>query len=84
MGDELHEVSPPGWAGTVKAMLRHHKGIKNPYALAWSMKGKGAKPHYKVPGDEKSTGPGEPEKKKKYKGEKRRKTFSEWLEWRSR
>jgi hypothetical protein len=42
----LGEKSPPGWSGTVKAMKKH-KDIKNPFALAWSMKKKGAKPHYK-------------------------------------
>ena len=40
------EVSPPGWSGTVKAMKKH-KDIKNPFALAYSMKKKGAHPHYK-------------------------------------
>jgi len=45
-GHQLGEVSPPGWSGTVKAMKKH-KDITNPYALAWSMKNKGAKPHYK-------------------------------------
>src|SRR5208282_4368364 len=40
------EVSPPGWSGTVKAMKKH-KEIDNPFALAWSMKNKGDKPHYK-------------------------------------
>lgn len=40
------EKSPPGWKGTVKAMKSHDE-IDNPYALAWSMKKKGAKPHYK-------------------------------------
>jgi len=39
------EVSPPGWSGSVKAMKKH-KGITNPWALAWWMKGKGATPHY--------------------------------------
>lgn len=44
---KLGEVSPPGWKGTVKAMKKK-PGIDNPYALAWSMKNKGAKPHYKM------------------------------------
>lgn len=42
----LAEDSPPGWKGTVKAMKKH-KDIDNPYALAWSMKKKGYKSHYK-------------------------------------
>jgi biotin operon repressor len=47
----LVEVSPPGWKHSVEAMKRDQrkgkmdKGI-NPFALAWSMKKKGAKPHY--------------------------------------
>lgn len=41
----VNEVSPPGWSGTVKAMKKHPE-IDNPWALAWSMKKKGAKPHY--------------------------------------
>ncbi len=40
----LGEVSPPGWEGTVKAMKKS-KGIDNPWALAWYMKGKGYQPH---------------------------------------
>lgn len=44
---ELDEVSPPGFEGTVLAMKKH-KGIKNPWALAWSMKGKGDESHYRV------------------------------------
>ena len=40
------EVAPPGWEGTVKAMKKH-KDLKNPWALAWYMKGKGAHPHHK-------------------------------------
>lgn len=47
-GAELQsEVSPPGWSGTVKAMKKH-KNISNPFALAWSMKNKGAKSHIKA------------------------------------
>lgn len=42
----LMEDSPPGWKGTVGAMKRHGD-VTNPYSLAWSMKNKGAKPHYK-------------------------------------
>lgn len=47
----LGESAPPGWKGTVKAMKRDQakgkmpKGL-NPFALAWSMHKKGAKPHY--------------------------------------
>jgi len=41
----IGEVSPPGWSGTVKAMKKHGD-ITNPWALAWWMKGKGAKPRY--------------------------------------
>ena len=69
----LAEVAPPGWEGTVTAMKEKHpdkfsvkskgKGKKlNPYAIAWAMKKKDAKPHYK---DKK----GKPEKKEKYRNE---------------
>ena len=58
---ELPEVSPPGWEGSVKAMKKH-KDIDNPWALAWHMKNKGDKPHYKDQD-------GKPEKKAKYKNE---------------
>ena len=61
MGEEVNEVSPPGWEGSVKAMKKH-KDIDNPYALAWHMKNKGDKPHYKD-----QDGP--PVKKDKYKEE---------------
>jgi hypothetical protein len=40
----LGEVTPPGWEGTVKAMKKS-KGVDNPWALAWYMKGKGYTPH---------------------------------------
>lgn len=47
LGDQhLDEVAPKGWEGTVKAMKKH-KGITNPYALSWYMKGKGATSHVK-------------------------------------
>ena len=59
--EEVNEVSPPGWGGSVKAMKKH-AGIDNPYALAWHMKNKGDKPHYK---DKDGT----PVKKDKYKDE---------------
>lgn len=58
---ELLEVSPPGFKGTVKAMKKHDE-IDNPYALAWYMKNKGDKAHYKDKD-------GKPEKKEKYKNE---------------
>lgn len=43
----VDEVSPPGFSGTVKAMKKHGD-IANPYALAWAMYKKGAKPHKPV------------------------------------
>lgn len=43
----VNEVSPPGWGKTVKRMKKHKDQIDNPFALAWSMKKKGYKPHYK-------------------------------------
>ena len=61
ISQELPEVSPPGWEGSVKAMKKH-KDIDNPWALAWHMKNKGNKPHYKDQD-------GRPEKKAKYKNE---------------
>jgi hypothetical protein len=48
---ELAEVSPPGFSGTTKAMKDRHPEIDNPYALAWSMYKKGAKPHKKPEAD---------------------------------
>ncbi len=57
--EKLLEVSPPGFKGTVKAMKKHDE-IDNPYALAWHMKNKGDKAHYKDKD-------GRPEKKEKYK-----------------
>jgi hypothetical protein len=42
----LSDAAPPGWEGTVKAMKKHPE-IENPWALAWSMKKKGYKPHKK-------------------------------------
>ena len=41
--DDLEEVAPPGWEGTVKKM-KDDPEIENPWALAWSMKKKGYKP----------------------------------------
>lgn len=52
--NELDEVSPPGWKGTVKAMKKH-KDIDNPWALAWWMKGKGYKSHRKEDGTKKES-----------------------------
>ncbi len=46
IGQELPEVAPPGWEGTVKAMKKHSE-IDNPWALAWHMKKKGYKSHKK-------------------------------------
>jgi hypothetical protein len=55
----LAEDAPPGWKGTVKAMKQHSDkfdadadssergGKMNPFAVAWSMHKKGAKPSYK-------------------------------------
>lgn len=59
--EELLEVSPPGFKGTVKAMKKHDD-IDNPYALAWHMKNKGDEAHYK-------SKDGKPEKKEKFKEE---------------
>ncbi len=64
----LNEKSPPGWGGTTSAMKKHHPEIKNPWALAWSMKNKGYKSHYK--NDPKGT---------KSKKEPKKKSFREWL-----
>lgn len=40
----VDEVAPKGWEGTVKAMKKH-KEIDNPWALAHYMKNKGYKSH---------------------------------------
>ena len=42
----IKEATPPGWSGTVKAMKAHPE-IDEPFALAWWMKKRGAKPHKK-------------------------------------
>jgi hypothetical protein len=74
---KIDEVSPPGWGGTTSAMKKKHPEIDNPWALAWHMKNKGAKPHYKD--DPKGTkSKKKPVKKEKYKNE--HKTFREFLE----
>ena len=44
--EEVNEVSPEGWEGTVKAMKKYKK-IDNPWALAYYMKSKGYKSHKK-------------------------------------
>jgi hypothetical protein len=44
--EEMNEVAPEGWEGTVKAMKKYNK-IDNPWALAYYMKGKGFKSHKK-------------------------------------
>ena len=62
MSENLNEKAPPGWSGTVKAMKKHGSKIDNPFALAWYMKKKGDKPHYKPEKKGK-----EPELKEKYK-----------------
>jgi hypothetical protein len=50
---DMTEVAPPGFEGTVKAMKKH-KDIDNPWALAWSMKNKGYKSHKKADGTPKN------------------------------
>ena len=42
--ENIQEVSPPGFEGTVKAMKKHGD-VDNPWALAWYMKKKGFKSH---------------------------------------
>jgi len=76
---KIDEVSPPGWGGTTSAMKKHHPEIKNPWAIAWSMKNKGYKSHYKQD-PEGTKSKKEPKKKEKYKDEAKRKTFREFLE----
>lgn len=44
--EEVNEVSPEGWEGTVKGMKKHPE-IDNPWALAYYMKKKGYKSHKK-------------------------------------
>lgn len=45
--DEMDEVAPDGWEGTVKAMKKYKK-IDNPWALAYYMKSKGYSSHKNV------------------------------------
>jgi len=60
---------PPRFKGTIKAMMKHKDKFStdkdsdkmNPYAVAWSMHKKGAKPHYKLNKNKR------PVLKKKYK-----------------
>ena len=61
-GDDIQEVAPPGFEGTVKAMKKYpelSRGItpegnnKNIYALAWFMKKKGFKSHKTKTGKDK-------------------------------
>lgn len=76
--ENINEVSPKGWGGTVSAMVKHHKkDIDNPWALANWMKNRGDKPHYKND-PEGSKSKKEPEKKEKYKDESV--SFKAWLE----
>jgi hypothetical protein len=42
--ENIQEVSPPGFEGTVKAMKKRGE-VDNPWALAWYMKKKGFKSH---------------------------------------
>jgi len=58
-GDNIQEVSPPGFEGTIKGMKKHPElsqgktkegKDKNIYALAWWMKNKGYKSHKKPSG----------------------------------
>lgn len=79
---DFKEVSPPGWSGSVKAMKKH-KEIDNPFALAWHMKNKGDKAHYKPEPKDSSKSHKKPEKKDKYKNESFP-SFHEWLSARDR
>lgn len=67
----MKEVSPPGWSGTVAAMLQKHPEIDNPWALSWSMKKKGAKSHYKEQPGKESQNPKKAVKKKEKKKKKK-------------
>ena len=76
--DDLLEVSPPGWSGTVKKMLSKHSdkfgtgpGQLNPYAIAWSKHGKGQHAHKK------------PVKYKEKEWSKRRKAHPDRKDWKS-
>ena len=65
-GEDIQEVSPPGFKGTVKAMKKHGE-IDNPFALAWYMKKKGYKSHRKASGAMKEESECEMNKKPKLK-----------------
>lgn len=41
---DLDGVAPPGWKHSVEKMKKH-KDIDNPFAIAWFLKKRGAKPH---------------------------------------
>lgn len=81
----LNEAPPEGWHGTTRAMITKHPekfqepgekkkpGEINPWALAHSMKKKGAEPHYK---EQETSLKGKPEKKKKFKNEEAMKEFN--------
>lgn len=64
-GEDIQEVSPPGFKGTVKAMKKH-KEIDNPWALANWMKQKGYKSHRKASGAMKESNDSECESEGKY------------------
>ena len=86
----LSEVAPPGMSGTVAAMKQKHPELskgktkdgkkKNPYALAWHLKNKGAESHYKEQPNKDSRDPTPAKKKKdkKHKKSKKVKKFGEW------
>lgn len=79
---QVNEVSPPGWGGTVERMKKHPE-IENPFALAYSMKKKGYKPHYKEDEellDEKWDKPTTvaPEERGKYKGKTKAELLSQY------
>lgn len=67
-GDDIQEVAPPGFEGTVRRM-KDKKEIDNPYALAWWMKGKGYKSHRKPSGEMKEESCGSDDKPKLKKSE---------------
>lgn len=80
--EKINEISPTGWGGTTSAMMKHHKKkIDNPWALAYWMKKRDFKSHYKND-PEGTKSKKEPEKKDKYKDEDKSKKlkFKEWLE----
>lgn len=60
--EQLSEVAPQGWEGTVKGMKKHKDEIDNPWALAWYMKNKGYKSHKKESVEESIVREGEEER----------------------